>query len=223
MPAVDRFYIYIHVCCINNWKEVVGDIFYDIKQSGLYEKIDEIRCFVLTENPDTDMLFFDDSKIKIIGTSTNLQLYEACSINVLYEDALMHEDIVDNNSIATGNTYVLYLHSKGVTKPYDLGVKDWTKCMKYFNIYKHEECIGKLVEGYDAVGINFHLTPKYHFSGNFWWTSYSHIRRLQRLVFDNYLSPEMWICSNIEGRYYCAFHTRVDHYQRRYDEINYIP
>ncbi len=228
MSGHDKFYVYIHVCCINNWKEVVGDIFNDIRQSGLYEKLNEIRCFVLSHNLEEDVQFFDDKKIKIIGSSTEFNLYESSTINALYDDALIDGELADGmkmnikEDVKTENTYVLYLHSKGVTKPHMDSVKDWTKCMKYFNIYKHEDCIKKLTEGYDVVGINFHLTPKYHFSGNFWWTSYNHLRRLERMVFDNYLSPEMWVCSNSEGRYYCSFHSRVDHYQQRYDESNYI-
>lgn len=220
MSGGDKFYVYIHVCCMNNWKEVVGDIFSDIKQSGLYEKLNEIRCFVLSHNLEEDLAFFDDKKTKIIGSSTDFNLYESCTINALHEDALVDGGL--DHDMKTNNTYVLYLHSKGVTKPHDEGVKDWVKCLKHFNIYKHGECIQKLMDGYDVVGINFHLTPKYHFSGNFWWTSYQHLRSLDRLVFDNYLSPEMWVCSNSKGLYYCSFHSRVDHYQQRYDESNYV-
>ena len=42
----EKVYIYMHICCIANWKQVVDGLFDDIKQSGLYEKVIEIRCFL---------------------------------------------------------------------------------------------------------------------------------------------------------------------------------
>lgn len=37
-------YIYIHVCCINNWTDIFNNILYDIKNSELYHKIKKIKC-----------------------------------------------------------------------------------------------------------------------------------------------------------------------------------
>jgi len=54
--------IYIHICCINNYRQVVNQLFYDIKQSGLYDIVQEIRCCILG-NYDPEL--FIDKKIKI--------------------------------------------------------------------------------------------------------------------------------------------------------------
>jgi hypothetical protein len=208
-----KLYVYLHVCCINNWKEVVGDIFSDIKQSGLYDKIVEIRCFVLSENLEADLTFFDDEKIRIIGSSTDFNLYEVVTINTLHDDALLDD-------MKTGNTYVLYLHSKGVTKPDTDSVKGWVKYMKYFNIYKHDECIKKLTEGYDAVGVNL-FGGSLHFSGNFWWSSYKHVRKLQKCGYNFYVEPEFWICKRAEGRYHSLFNYDIHPYHGYFDENYY--
>ncbi len=210
-----KVYVYIHVCCINNWEEVVGDLFRDIKQSGLYDKIDEIRCGVLSENLQRDLHFFNDTKIKIIGFSNEVKLYETSTINTLYNDAL-----IDN--MRTCDTYVLYLHSKGVTRPNNLCVKDWVKYMKYFNIYKHNDCLNKLIDGYDAVGVNYTTMPKMHFSGNFWWSSFNHIRKLKKCEHTYYFAPEMWICSRQEGQYHSFFNSHINHYYERYNENLYV-
>ena len=63
----EKVYIYMHICCMANWKEVVDGLFNDIKQSGLYDKVLEIRCFVLSENIKKDLKHLKDDKIKVIG------------------------------------------------------------------------------------------------------------------------------------------------------------
>ena len=44
-----KTYIYFHICCINNWPIIVANLHNDIKNSGLYDVVDEIRCGVLGE------------------------------------------------------------------------------------------------------------------------------------------------------------------------------
>ena len=210
---MDNIFIYIHVCCINNWKEVFNGLLFDIRKSGLYVKTREIRCYVLSENIDQDLLYLKDDKIKIIGYSSNLKLYEVVSINTLYKDSLNE----------TENAYVLYLHTKGVTKDYNnLNVKDWVELLCYFNIYKHEECLNKLVEGYDAVSVNLYREPWIHFAGNFWWSSFNHIKKLQMCTYSDYFNPEKWICDINNSKYCGLFNSNCAHYTDRYLKDNYI-
>lgn len=156
-----KTYVYFHVCCLNNWKEIFTNLFNDIKNSGLYNKIDKIKVNVLTTNND-DLLFFNDEKIEIISNDSNLILYEKSTLNLLYEHAL----IEDFN--------VLYIHTKGIrhygTKKY-INVKDWVDYLSYFNIYKHDLCLEKL-ESNDCVGVNLQNYPQTHYSGNFWWLKF---------------------------------------------------
>ena len=112
--------IYIHVCCINNYQQIFEYLMYCIKASGLYNNIQEIRCCILGNyNPG----LFKDEKIKIHAVSPTIELYEIFTINQLYEDC-KHE-----------NMNVLYLHTKGVTKPYNINVKSWVDYLCYFNIF----------------------------------------------------------------------------------------
>lgn len=198
-------YIYIHVCCINNWKEIFGKLLSDIKLSGLYEKVTKIRVNILSQKNDFDII---DDKIEIIGTSNNLGVYESSTLNLLYE----HSAKEDFN--------VLYLHTKGVKhNNSSLCVTDWVRYMSYFNIYKHEQCLDMLVNN-DAVGVNLLINPK-HFSGNFWWSTSKHIRSLGPCVNKTYNSPEFWITSK-PGEYKELWNSGVNHYHTRYEESRYL-
>lgn len=207
-------YIYIHVCCINNWKDIFNKILYDIKNSELYIKIKKIKCNILTQNKD-DLLFFNDNKIEIIGIHNNINLYEQSTINLLYEHSL----IEDFN--------VLYLHTKGVKhNNTNISVTDWVKYLSYFNIYKHDICINELIN-YDVIGVN--LKPEdslsgnpIHFSGNFWWSKSMYIRKLNKCLYINYNSPEFWITEKKIGNYLSLWESNVNHYNQRYEENNYI-
>jgi hypothetical protein len=209
-------YIYIHICCINNWKSVFDKLLYMIKESGLYDKTTEVRCGVLSQNIDieTDIKYItrNDDKIKIIGFSSNIRLYEVPTINTLYYN------LNPNNAPPT---YVLYLHTKSVTKPENIYMNDWVNYLCHFNIKKHEDCINKLNEGYDAVGVNLQHEPKLHFSGNFWWSRGEHINTLQSCGYHDYHAPEMWICQRQDGRYFSLFNSNENHYRERWEEYNY--
>jgi hypothetical protein len=57
-------YIYIHVCCINNWKEIFNKLLFDIKESKLYDKVTKIRCNILTKN-NNNLSFLMMIKLKL--------------------------------------------------------------------------------------------------------------------------------------------------------------
>ena len=217
-----KIYIYIHICCINNWKSVLDKLLSMIKESGLYDKTEEIRCGVLSQNIETDIEYIKrcNDKIKIIGYSSNLALYEMPTINNIFENSFSSESTLNNNKEPI---YVLYLHTKGVKNPGHVYINDWVNYLCYFNINKHEDCINKLNEGYDAVGVNLQYLPKTHFSGNFWWSKFEYINTLQKCesVKYNYLNTEMWICQRIDGKYFSLFNSNKNHYADRWEEHNY--
>jgi hypothetical protein len=210
-------YIYIHVCCMNNWKEVFNDLIRDIKKSGLYNKIHEIRCNVLTESKD-NLSFFNDEKIKIIGTSSNLDSFETTTLNLLH----YHSFLEDFN--------VLYLHTKGIKHDkteISNNIKDWVKYLSYFNIYKHDICINQL-NFFDAVGVNLVTNPTpggehfLHYSGNFWWSHSQYIKKLGTLVYTHYNSPEVWLTETKIGNYLSLWNSNTNHYYTRYTEDAYV-
>lgn len=141
--------------------------------------------------------------------------------------------------------YVVYLHHKGVTQPDNPCVTDWRDLMSYFNITKWKDCVEKLDEGYDTTGVLWRKEPYPHYSGTFWWSKASYIRKLPKYKMpkeNGYVSQfgfsipwpyayrhdaEFWIAL-ANPNYYC-FHTSdsekfpvYNHYHYRYPKEQYI-
>jgi hypothetical protein len=213
-------YIYIHVCCINNWNDVFNHLYNNIKTSGLHDVVTRIKCNVLCapeSKQDVEIYFSDllltDSKLELLGIVCDVSLYETPTINLLHKHAVDTED--------ADNFNVLYLHTKGVTR-INVNVDDWVKYMIYFNICEHKTCIEHLTKhGYDTVGVNLFTTPPIHYSGNFWWAKSSYLKKLKRCEQEHYNSPEFWLTKDNLGKFSSVWHSNVNHYNQRYEEHNY--
>ena len=205
-----NIYIYIHVCCINNWKDVFLKLYNAIKTSGMYDIIKGIKCNVLTNNYDA-LFFANLDKIEVIGIHNNLNLYETPTINLLHEHAL-REDF-----------YVLYIHTKGIkSNGSNQNITDWVKYLTYFNIHKYDVCIKSLSE-YDTVGVNLYIGNMYptHYSGNFWWSKSDYIKKIHKCVYMHYNSPEFWLTETNIGKYLSLWNSNINHYETPYAEDNY--
>ena len=204
--------IYIHVCCIGNYKEIFTYLMDCIKKSGLYDNVKEIRCCILG---NYDATVFDDKKIIIRAISHDISLYEVFTINHLYEDcknAGLNMESADFN--------VLYLHTKGVTKPDNINVKSWLEYLCYFNIYQYETCL-QLLEYNDTVGVNLQNDPECHYSGNIWWSKSSYIKKLEKCQYTCYNSPEFWLTKDKNGEYISLWRSNCNHYGDEYNRENY--
>lgn len=206
---MEDVFIYIHVCCLNNYRDVFRHLIDCIKESGLYEIINEIRCCVLG---DYDVSLFNDIKIKIIAISSDISLYEAFTINNLHNQCLLSDS----------NCKVLYLHTKGITKPDNLNIKTWIQYMCYFNIYQFKKCL-ELLDSNDTVGVNLQDKPneECHYAGNFWWSTSSYLKNLQKCQNVNYNDPEFWLTKNKIGKYASLWHSHCFHYSELYPKENY--
>jgi len=200
-------YIYIHICTKNNWLSVLTNLIMNIKNSGLYDIIDKIRCFVLGTLDEIPEIL-NDKKIIIVKKNPDCHLYEKFTLNNLYDDC--HKE----------DFYILYLHTKGITRGNLQPVKDWVEYLIHFNMYRHKEII-KLLEEYDCVGVNLQDGP--HYSGNFWWSKSSHIVNLKREIPHTYQGPEFWVTSKSNNcKYISLYSSNINHYNTRYPPENYI-
>ena len=131
-----------------------------------------------------------DNKFQII--TSELNLFEKFAINN-YKKYINSHDY-----------YLYYFHTKGVTK--NINIENETiyhiirKNLNFYTLTNYNINL-ELLEKYDAIGCSLSKYPKLHFSGNFWWTKSSHIENLPDSVNDNYLAPEMYICSCENGKY----------------------
>jgi hypothetical protein len=157
-----------------------------------------------------------DPKIQILGHHPDLGLFEGFTLLHLWTDAF-REDFE-----------VLYLHTKGVSyQPIHTNVEDWIKYMLYFLVEKHETCLDLLKEN-DAVGVNLRksstcgtIPHPLHYSGNFWWSSSRHIKRLDPTGVRNKYAPEMWVTSHEGARYRCLWESRTNLYCQPYPRSQY--
>lgn len=217
--------IYINIAMVGSVNQVLWDLLTRIKQSGLYDAANKIY---LVFNGDRKHLAFNlvSDKYVIIDANPDISKCEFPTLDLICEHC-KEEDL-----------NVLYLHTKGVTKPGYQQIIDWTNLLSHFNINKWEDRLKDLKEN-DCSGINFFGNPNdinehpstwgygkapLHYSGNFWWSKSSHIRKLPNmsnwLPDGNYLRwrvmAEMWICQIQDGKYFTAFSSDVDHYQNLY-------
>ena len=198
-------FVYYHLCCIANWRNIFSRMMFKLKNSGLYAVIKEIRITVLGTDYNPCDPLFSDPKITIQFYSPDTSLYERPALNRLIEDS--------NNE---PEFYVLYMHSKGVKhcgdKILEPNVYDWCEYMFHFNVYKYLTCIAELNNGANAVGCNLQERgAPLHYSGNFWWSKSSHIRHLPKIVDTYYNTPE-FLVSSIDGVYKSLWHSEVNHF-----------
>jgi hypothetical protein len=185
-------FMYVHIYVDgHNHLRVVSHLMDTCRSFGLLDIVDEVRYYVLgtPENvrPMQDLMS-TYPKTVMRGTHTNVARYERETLEALHEDATR----------ATDDAYVFYIHSKGTSaKSYNNpNVERWTDAMiNLLARYRHV-CMSWLDRGADTVGIMYRELPTRHYSGNFWWSTFSHIRRLHVPIGPCYLDPEMWIASH---------------------------
>ncbi len=223
--------VYIHVAVMGSVNKVLSNLLLRIDDSNLYDKCNKIY---LNINGDISKLNIDLNKDKyvIINTNYDVTKCEFTSLDLIWE----------NSKIDKEETRILYLMTKGVSRVSNSNINDQLNLLSYFNINKWENRINELNEN-DCTGINFrgnindiHEHPStwgygkapLHYSGNFWWTKSSHIKKLPRASTwapdGNFLRwrmmCEMWVCQ-VNGKYHNAFSSTVDHYRESYPTILY--
>ena len=226
----DKIFIYYHVCLINNWEKVTNKIFQEINKSGLIDIIENLFIFILGDITIDNIekikkIIQMNPKYKIISFNKNIQLYERHTLNTLLDDCKSRNKYK--------NCKILYLHSKGITKPDHKNVEDWVNYLIYFNINQHIDCINML-DNYDTCGVNLLEQPVMHYSGNFWWANSEYIKMLAPLSIiiqtnfnsnqeycNYYVQPEMWICSKTK-KSISLWNSNINHYNNSYKPDKYV-
>lgn len=206
-----KIYGFYHICTMGKWKEIVEDQISTLINFCLYDASEKIYVTIVGNQRDEINL---PTKCEIISSTLDASKCERTILNHMYDFA----------QIVTEKTLFWYIHAKGVThsyKPTWSFSQDWRKLMEYFLITNYKDCIIKLNE-YDTCGVNLHLNPLLHYSGNFFWATSDYVKSLNRFIGPLYLDPEMWICSNNnDKKHYCFFESGVNHYWQSYSDHNY--
>jgi len=187
VKPTNKIVIFYHICELGNWDQIVNEQLDLIKSSGLYNIIESINIGFLGEKKH--ILPYLNNKIKLVYHSDNKTEYEMPTVNKIMEFCEKEEH----------EYYILYIHSKGVTKlttnkkeKYN-GQHYWRKYMNYWNITKHKICIEQLNKGFYTVGINCWGD---HYSGNFWWANSIYIKNNLKYLKhkdDKGMQAEFWL------------------------------
>jgi len=181
---------YIHVCQKGEWRRSYDMLISKIKESGLYDNLTEIRLGVVSD--DSSFIQderFNDSKVKIIYTG-NSDEYERPTL--LHMKKSSDED--------PDNTLYFYLHTKGLrwygTK-HEPKVLEWIESMLDCNIVNWKNAVNVL-ETSETYGCNYNGG---HYSGNFWWATAKHVKKLPDTIPEYYTAPEDWVLMNKDSMY----------------------
>ena len=171
--------VFIHVCTINHWQDVLERQLKSLKNSGLYEQCHSISLGVLG---DGDMSQFIElyPKLSILFQLSDTSFKERPTLLALHQFCR-----------ANPNSKILYLNSNeaGHT-PINEDITKNSRYMEFFTIECWRDCIEAL-KVHDACGVNYCYSPP-HFKGNFWWASAKYISTLSKDAFFN-CEPELCI------------------------------
>jgi hypothetical protein len=205
---------FIHSCTLpNHGTSSLDSILSNIKQSGLWDKLDTI--YINNIGFSLDLAKYSVSgKVIVINFSNDMSLFEIPTLK------LMHSFCKEQSQ----NTNILYLHTKGISYPIGTpiyhNVQDWINYMLYFLVNKHETCI-KMLKEYDTVSVNFLEKPNHHWSGNYWWSLSSHISKLDVNKLVNKHDAEWWCLSIPNIKLFELHNSMIDHYKGPYKSDKY--
>lgn len=193
----EQVQVFYHLACMGNWQQVFCEQMRALKQSRF-------------DSPNLTVLGTDSDLVEVNDLTQKIELTPKI---IFHDPELTHFEkpamLAIQDYAKCQNGYVLYLHSKGVSKPVDSTKIKWRNLMMHELVEKWENCIRQLPD-FDLIGVNWCDTPKIpHFSGNFWYASTTYLRTLKdfeqyyknpqyhvRDVFDaRRLGCEFWIGS----------------------------
>lgn len=173
-----------HICATGPWEGIVRDQLTKLVFSGLYECLAAVHCCIsgpeATRVPAVVTEY--GSKVRVEHVDPEDDTYERMTLT------RMRQWVEPDDR-------VLYIHTKGVTKPDSLCVYHWRFFMEYYLVHRWRECVSALDGGAHVVGVMFRARPHPHFSGNFWWCTGAHALRLPRDIGPGYTDPEMHVLS----------------------------
>ena len=214
-PSKPKIYCVIHSCTLPTKGTRTLDFLVNvINKTGFINVVDNIFINNIGIPIENIYNYNSESKEKytVVNYSHDTALFEYPSLNKNKQFAAQEP-----------NSYILYLHTKGISFNNNLNINDWINMMLYFLVEKHNECINKLMQGYETIGCNY-IDKDYlnnpiskHYSGNFWWAKSSYINKLDLLdeAIVNKAYAEFWLFTK-NPNYYCIHMSPIDHYYNSY-------
>lgn len=170
--------IYYHTPAHAYWEDFYSYKIQRMKRSKLWDAASEI---IICDPYDSDSLtqikdhIGNDDRVRYVSFDDAVKPFGEQYTNRLIKQEAMADD---------ESYYIFRLHNKGITRynEPDWSVhKEWADNIDHHCIDKWQECVTKMDEGYDTVGINYYRHPWLHFSGNSWWATSEYIKKLPQL------------------------------------------
>lgn len=195
--------------CINDCLKRFDNTYVKIKNSLLLEKVESLNVILVGPEADKNKKHLNNyHKVEtVVKQTTKSEAETLCNIWEYCQ---------------TNDSNVLYLHSKGVTKPENKNIQDWSNLMEYFLIEKHEQCLETL-SCHDVCGLNYHPNNP-HFSGNFWWATSDHIKKLKKINPEttDRLYCEFWLFdTSSKVKQKVIYDSETNHYEKPYPREKY--
>jgi hypothetical protein len=210
-----------HVYPINHWKEITGILFQELP----FDKIVvHVSLPTMEESQKHEVeAFFQKYPVDDILYSPNSGTGEVDAIKVFIQT---HD--------LKGFDLLTYMHCKGVSKPGNKYILEWTKMMRYFIIEKMSVCKRAFRKGYITFGVNKSIPNKadegfrncnFFYEGNFVSLNLKKVNLEQAVhaqLENTYYGLEgFWgkLCAYQEG--YSIFNSGINHYLSPISEKDY--
>lgn len=186
-------FLFFHVFCVNDWKEVFREQMELVVQSGLYGLLDRVYI-----NP-----VGDEDALRFVQAQSSDDKWVVSRVEEGFEFSTM--DLVSDVSVK-GVFKGVYIHAKGVMHPSGQWQNEvrafWRRFMSHQLLLNWREC-QRLIQRYDLMGCifrkgnvpaelywKFHAEFHYpqnmkftdHFSGNLFWFDSHYLSRIQPLT-----------------------------------------
>lgn len=209
---------WIHVATVTRWEQILVYILNRIHESNLYARLSDVYvsvCGVQVPRAKEVCQYFAQTlalPIVFLDQGEDMTRYERKTLEHLWQTA--------GSSITP--FYALYLHTKGTTKLAQ-SIIDWVEYMMYFMVTKHAQAMQMLDRQFDTCGVDLQKSPKFHYSGNFWWATSTYIKSLSLTALhdEDYLAPEMWLLSNQRHTAACLWQSRRNMYKHLHSIYEY--
>ena len=187
MSDTNKLYHFYHIYADGNWKEPTMEHLKALKDSGLYDELNEISIGIV------------GSLININTVAEYLTRFDKVHIKTFQSEGWeqVTQRLIKDISHLDGK--VLYAHTKGAWNNTEVN-PNWRREMTKYNVTEWRTCIEDL-NTFDCVGIHWMYpvnlpdgTP--FFAGNFWWANLYHIRKLDYPKLNHRYQAEEWLGSN---------------------------
>lgn len=202
-----ELFVFFHIANLRYARWIFRDIYRELNDSGLLSDATEIHMSLVGEAnfklPKKDNIIHHHSPDLAYGEFVTLE-------------------ILSRKAKKFPNACYLYIHTKGISKFWNRAIRDWRKYMTFFCINEYREAI-RILNEFDACGVDLSLTPRPHFSGNFWWARGEYLNSLPSIEsisksgakFTHSLrhNAEFWIGMG-DGRLHSLHNSGINVYQR---------